>query len=77
VSKRRHNLAEEKNERATFSIPEACQYLGISRPSFYRLLDDKAIGSINVGRRRLVPRREIDKYIDEKLAEGGHDVEGD
>jgi excisionase family DNA binding protein len=69
-------LAEEKTERATLSIPQACHYLGISRPSFYRLLDDKAIGSINVGRRRLVPRREIDKYINKRLAAEGHDVDG-
>ena len=50
-------------EKAGLSLEEAGQYLGISRAALYRLLDTGAIRSFHIGRRRLILREEIDRYI--------------
>ncbi len=46
------------------SVTEAARHLGISRVTFYRLLANKEIKTVKVGRRRLVPTREIDRFLE-------------
>ncbi|HWV37792.1 MAG TPA: helix-turn-helix domain-containing protein [Vulgatibacter sp.] len=45
-------------------IDEARRTLGnISRPTIYRLFDSGALRGVKIGRRRLVPASEIQRYI--------------
>jgi len=47
------------------SLREACQRLGgISRPTLYKILSAGEIGSVEIGRRRMIPTSDIRAYID-------------
>ena len=61
---------ETVTEKAAFSIDAACAYLDVSRPTFYRLMDTGAIRSFHIGRRRLVLREDLAKFLQERLSEG-------
>ena len=41
----------------------AAARLGIGRTSLYQLLAAGELGSVRIGRRRLIPAREIDRFI--------------
>ena len=58
-------------EKAALSIDAACAYLDISRPTFYRLMDTGMIRNFHIGRRRLVLREDLDKFLQDRLAENG------
>ena len=58
-------------EKAAFSVEEAGNYLGTSRPTVYRLMDSGDLPSIHIGRRRLVLREDLDKFIRDRKAEAG------
>ncbi|MBP2322675.1 excisionase family DNA binding protein [Kibdelosporangium banguiense] len=51
------------------TIDEAREKLRISRWSLYRLIQQRQIASIRIGRRRLVPNVAIDKFIKERSEE--------
>lgn len=55
--------------RALLSIPEAIAELRISRTQFYRIRAQGRIRVLRLGYRVLVPRREIERLIDEALAD--------
>ena len=48
------------------SVEDAMSALGISRPTFYRLIQERKIRTIKIGRARRVPIAEIDR-----IAAGG------
>lgn len=56
---------------AAMSIDEAFRYIGIGRAHFYRLMDHGDIPSFHIGRRRLVLREHLDRYLQERLADAG------
>lgn len=58
-------------EKAAFSVEEAGIYLGTSRPTVYRLMDSGGLPSIHIGRRRLVLKEDLDKFIQDRKAEAG------
>ena len=60
------------SNRAALSVEAACEYVGISRPTIYRLMDRGAIPSLHIGRRRLILKQHLDAYLQERLeAEAG------
>ncbi len=52
---------------ASLSIEEASRYLGVGRASLYRLMDSGAVKSFHIGRRRLLLREELDRFIRDQL----------
>jgi excisionase family DNA binding protein len=50
-------------ERAALGVKEVMQYLSLSRAHLYRLLAQGAIPSFHIGRRRLVMKSDLDRYI--------------
>lgn len=58
------------NDRAALSVDEAAHYLGVARATLYRLMDT-AIPSFHIGRRRLILRSHLDRYLQECLSEEG------
>jgi excisionase family DNA binding protein len=58
-------------EKAAFSVEEACTYIGTSRPTVYRLMDSGAIPSFHIGRRRLILKEDLDRFIQEQKAMAG------
>lgn len=53
------------------TVPEACGRLRVSRWSFYRLIHQRQIETLTIGRRRLVPTSEIDRFIRNLAPAGG------
>lgn len=46
-----------------YSVTEACQRLRISRWMFYRLVQNRELRTITIGRRRLITAGDLDAYI--------------
>jgi excisionase family DNA binding protein len=66
-------------EPLTVSIREAARRLGAGRDSTYRLVAEGRLRTVVIGRRRLVPVRELEAFIERELeAEpiGGTDQTG-
>lgn len=55
--------------RSLLSIPEAIEELRISRTHFYRIRAQGRIRVVKLGYRVLVPRQEIDRIVNEALAD--------
>ncbi|PVB05464.1 DNA-binding protein [Mycobacteroides abscessus] len=53
------------------TVPEACGRLRVSRWSFYQLIHQRQIETLTIGRRRLVPTAEIDRFIRDLAPAGG------
>lgn len=49
--------------QAAIAVPKACERIGLSRSKFYELLNEQAIPSIKVGRRRLVRIEDLDRWL--------------
>ena len=58
-------------DKAAFSVEEAGIYLGQSRPTVYRLMDSGDLPSIHIGRRRLILKEDLERFIQERKAEAG------
>jgi excisionase family DNA binding protein len=54
------------------SVAEAAKTLGISRGSLYELVNGGEIRSLQIGRRRLVPREALVEFIDRNTRAGRH-----
>lgn len=54
--------------RATLSIDETARVTGLSRRTVERSVAAGALASIRIGRRRLIPRVQIDELVDKALA---------
>jgi excisionase family DNA binding protein len=52
------------------SVQEASKYLGISRGLMYELISAGEIASVHLGRRRLVSRDAINRFIEENSRAG-------
>ena len=55
----------EKSEKLTMTVEEAAALLGISRALGYELVSRGDIPCLRLGRRIVIPRRAIDRMIDE------------
>jgi excisionase family DNA binding protein len=56
-------------EPALLGVDAAAKYVGLGRTEMFLLLRRGRVKSIKHGRRRLVPRSELDKFIQRALAE--------
>ena len=53
----------------TDTVDDFCSSLSIGRTTFYKLVREKRIRLVKLGRRSLVPRTERDRLLSELLAE--------
>ena len=49
--------------RSAIPVSEACVLVGISRSKFYELLNEGAVPSVKIGRRRLVRVADLDRWL--------------
>lgn len=54
-------------ERAALGVEEAVRYLGVARATLYRLMDSGTIRSFHIGRRHLLLKAELDRYIAQQV----------
>jgi excisionase family DNA binding protein len=48
---------------ALLSVPDAARALAIGRSKLYELIGDGQLGTVRIGRRRLVPAHEIARFV--------------
>ena len=53
------------SEKALFSVSEGASYLGLGRSKFLQLVYEHRIGSCVIGRRRLIFKAELDRFVAE------------
>lgn len=49
--------------RAAYSLAETAASLGLSRRTLYELMDAGKLATVKLGKRRLVPARELDRLV--------------
>ena len=65
-------VTDESGEKVAFGVKEGCTYLGISHPTFYRLMNKGDIPSFRIGRRRLVLKKHLDQFLQNCIDAEGH-----
>jgi excisionase family DNA binding protein len=63
MSRTSSKLSIPVNERLNVSLAEACQIIGIGRTRLYEIINDGALRTIRIGKRRLVPVAEIRDFV--------------
>ena len=58
-------LKTTNQERLTMTVPECAQLLGVGRNNCYERAKAGEIPSIRVGKRLLIPRAALQKWLDE------------
>lgn len=61
----------QSGERLTLSITETAAALGVSRPMVYRLIQSGGFPVLNIGSRRLVPKKALEDWIEARMGKGG------
>jgi excisionase family DNA binding protein len=61
-------MAEEKG-RLAYTVPDACEQIGVGRSTLYELIGAREIRTIKVGTRTLVPASELSAFVERKLKE--------
>jgi excisionase family DNA binding protein len=59
----RHRAAALVEPRAAFSIEQACQTIGVSRPTLYKLMRQGRLRSVMLGGRRVIPADAIAELL--------------
>lgn len=54
--------------KITYSVTEAAQVLGLSRPTVYRLIDRPDFPSVRVGSRVLIPCSLLQEWLEEQAS---------
>jgi excisionase family DNA binding protein len=55
-------------DRLTYSVAEAARVLGISRSYCYELVQGGQLPSLRLGRRRLIPRAALERFVEAPAA---------
>ncbi len=55
-------------DKLTYSVQEVSEALGIGRTLTFDLMREGKLPSIKIGRRRLVARRDLERFIEEMAA---------
>lgn len=56
-------------ERMLYPLREAAQRLGIGRSLLYQLIGAGDLATVRVGRRRLVPANELNRFVEHLLSD--------
>ncbi len=60
---------KESSEKFLLTILEVADYLRVSKWTVYKLLGEKKLKSLYIRGRRLIPRADVERYIENQLAE--------
>lgn len=52
-------------ERLFYSVPEIAEILGISRSLAYKMVKEKKIPALEIGKRRVIPKKELQEWTSE------------
>lgn len=57
-------------DKMAFTVEELASILGISRSCAYKLIREPGFPVVNIGRRVLIPRKALEKWINDKIERG-------
>jgi len=57
----------DRNGSRLYSATEAAVRLGVGRTTLYALLASGQLGSVSIGRRRLIPDSELERFIADRI----------
>jgi excisionase family DNA binding protein len=63
-------------DRLAYSVAEAASALGISRSYCYELVQQGVLPYLQLGCRKVIPRRSLEEYIKGQTRQHGSEVEG-
>lgn len=63
-------MNKSESPKLAFTVPEACRAIGISRSKFYELVGEGKIHVCKIGSRTVVPRKNLEDFIDGLLQKG-------
>lgn len=63
-----HTTTTDWRSRDVIGVPEACEVLGLSRPSVYAAIKNGEIASFRLGGRVLIPTSAIKALVDQPAA---------
>lgn len=58
-------MTDLRIEKKAFNRKEGARYLGLAENTFIKLLNEGRINFVRVGRRILVPKNSLDKFLEE------------
>ena len=58
-----------ESQKLAYSVSEAAELLGLSRPTIYQLIHRTGFPVVRIGRRTLIPRRALEDWIDSEWKE--------
>lgn len=61
-------VRETRPDQLAYSDAQCAVILGVSRPTFRKLLDEGEVRSFRLGARRLIPRSELEGFISRQMA---------
>lgn len=61
---------ESRTQRLTLDVSEAAALLGLGRNTTYTLVRSGRLRSVRVGRRLVIPRSELDAFLEREAMEG-------
>lgn len=54
----------DRSEALTYSVEQAAEVLGVSRSKMYDILHRPDFPVVDVGNRRLIPRRQLERWLE-------------
>lgn len=64
---RAKTTSTEATERLSVSVEEAAGMLGVGRSSIFNLLNEGALASVKIGKRRLIPVVELRAFLERQV----------
>lgn len=59
-------------QKATFSVIETAEYIGIGRNKIYQLINEGIIPSVKIGRQFRLPIKSIDQWLETEAQKSIH-----
>ena len=56
-------MADQNTPKLTYSIPEVCEALQISRTTLWKLVRSRRLKSVRIGRRVLFSLKAVDEFL--------------
>jgi excisionase family DNA binding protein len=53
-------------ESRALSVKEVCEKIGVSKPTVYKLINERKLPSFHVGKRHLVLATDLDAFIEQQ-----------
>lgn len=57
----------DSHDKGAFTVDDGCEYIAIGRTLMYELIRSGEIRVIKIGRRTLITRAELDRFLESRM----------